>query len=202
MFNVLHNDPWLVVAISAFVGFIVSICTIQAQRTINRRKATVDMLTSKMWDKEYLDAQEHFFTAMSNQETLMVDYDLFLKYADPQNRANPQEPLDKTLQSKVESAKSSIYKIRYILNDRELVAIGIREGIYDETIYRRLWYTAALKEWKLAAPLVARIRSNSGPRSYVEYEALTRRWEIEGPWVPRYWSLKIFGRLFTIMRQR
>jgi Domain of unknown function (DUF4760) len=194
--------PWAAVATAAAIGLLGTMLAISSQRAVNRRRATVDMLTTKMWDQDYIASLETFFDAMSNQEQLMIDYDLFVKYGDPQILTQQDPKLSDDLRKKVDEAKTRLYRIRYILNDRELVAIGIREGIYDEAIYRRLWYTTTLKEWKLAGPLVARIRNNSGNRAYVELEALARRWEVEGPWIPSFRTFNFLGRMFTVIRSR
>ena len=70
------SHPWAAVATAALIGLIGTTAAILSQRGVNRRRATVDMLTQKMWDKDYIETQEHFFQAMANQEQIMVDYDL------------------------------------------------------------------------------------------------------------------------------
>lgn len=196
-FLVTHS--WVPVVFAGSVAFFGAILTIITQRAINRRRATVDMMTTKAWDRDYTETLEHFYGAMRNQEELMVNFDLVRKHGDFQ--ADPDSALTEEVKKKVETARKSLFRIRYILNDRELVAIGIREGIYDETIYRRQWYSTTLKEWHYASPFVARMRTDT-PRAYIEFEALARRWETEGPWTPSFSTVRMFGRSFTIVRSR
>lgn len=52
--------------------------------------------------------------------------------------------------------------IRMVLNEYELVAIGIERGILDDITYRRWHRSAVIRNWRLAAPYVFAVRSRTG----------------------------------------
>ena len=143
---------------------------------------------------------------MKDQTILMSYYDLFIAARNLQ-QSGAWSALSQAEKNRHEEATTTITSVRAILNDRELIAIGVREGTYDENIYRRWWYSTALLEWRVASPLIARIRSDPqvGPSAtaYVEMEALAKRWQAEGPWKPADRHIYLpGGRSITISRSR
>lgn len=204
--NYVDAHPWLAVLIAGSLGLITAWFTITSQRTINRRRATVDMLGAKLWDRDYIQATDRFYHAMKDQRKLMKQYDQFVEAREHKANGTWDELPDEKAQEYTESI-DVIQKVRLVLNDRELVAIGIRDGSYDEVIYRRWWYSTLLQEWHQAAPLIARIRSDvqtgAPAAAYCEYENLVCRWQAEGQWTQRDRHIRFpGGRIITISRSR
>jgi hypothetical protein len=197
---------WIAVLVGAAIGAFVAALTIQTQRSINRRRATIDMLSAKLWDHDYISASDCFYHAMKEQRKLMVYYDKFTECRSMKNNGE-WDNLSESRKKEYDAPMEVMSKIRSVLNDRELVAIGIREGTYDEVIYRRWWYFTFIQEWRQAAPLIARIRADpqTGPASaaYAEMEALAKRWQAEGVWTQteRHIRLPWLGNV-TISRSR
>lgn len=63
--------------------------------------------------------------------------------------------------------------IRIVLNEFELIAIGIQRGILDFTIYKRWAGREVLRYWDHAAPFITELRRRVGnPMIYREFEVL------------------------------
>ncbi len=162
------------------------------------------MLSRVIWDKDYIQASSTFYHNMKDQKLLMKYYDQFSECRLLKNRGE-WEQMSEDNRKNFEPGISIITSIRSVLNDRELMAIGIREGTFDETIYRRWWHSTYVKEWKESSALVARMRSDaSGPgaAAYSEMELLARKWEAEGAWKRREKHINILGRTITFSRSR
>jgi hypothetical protein len=194
--NFLNQHGGLAIWIAALITVTVGLMTIQTQRSINRRRATIDMFMQKIWDKDYLKASEGFADVMKDQTKLMNAHDMFIKSVDLKRR-NEWGKLSAVEKEDLERAASTIYDVVRVLNDRELIAIGIRDGTYDEAICRRWWYSTFLREWKLSSTFVARIRTDpqlgAAAAAYNQMQELAERWESEGPWQKDSTHIKLFG---------
>lgn len=164
------------------------------------------MLSSKIWDQDYILSSRIFYQMLKDQKTLMQQYDLFVEGRGKKN--NGEWSKLRADEKKIyDDAYETISHVRFILNDRELVAIGIREGTYDEPIFRRWWYTTYIQEWRESSAFVARIRADAqvsaAANAYAEFDALARRWQAEGPWSKSDRHFKLpGGRFVTISRSR
>ena len=70
--------------------------------------------------------------------------------------------------------------IRVMLNDYELVALGIREGILDEELFRRWFQTPLINDWKCIKGFIMAIRdSENAPKVFHEFEWLAKKWGAE-----------------------
>lgn len=200
------ENTWVAILIGALAGLIVAYATIATQRNINRRRATVDMINLKLWDGDYYSTADIFYSIMKEQKKLMEFYDAFIEVRDLK-RSGKWDAIGEEEQRKYAPAVDTILKVKAILNDRELVAIGIREGTYDEVIYRRWWYSTFMEEWRASVTLISRIRSDvQAPplgAAYSEMEALAKRWQAEGPWTTQDRHFRLpGGRIVTISRSR
>lgn len=199
-----NEKPWAAILLTGLAGSFLTAMTIQTQRSINRRRSTFEMLSRVIWDKDYIEASAAFYHIMKDQKLLMKYYDQFSECRSLKNRGE-WECLPNSDKEKFEPGISIVTSIRSVLNDRELMAIGIREGTFDEVIYRRWWHSTYVKEWKESSALVARFRSEPtgpGPAAYTEMELLARKWEAEGPWTRRDRHIRFFGRNITVSRSR
>jgi hypothetical protein len=65
--------------------------------------------------------------------------------------------------------------IRLVLNEFELVSIGIQRGIIDYELYKRWYRSGVIQHWKHAAPFVTALRARTGNDAlYHEFEEMCR----------------------------
>lgn len=67
-----------------------------------------------------------------------------------------------------------------IINNYEFIALGIREGALDESIYKRAVYSQVMRDWKAMKAFIMELRrQNQIDTLFQEFELLARRWERE-----------------------
>ncbi len=67
-----------------------------------------------------------------------------------------------------------------IINNYEFIALGIREGALDDSIYKRAVYSQVLRDWKAMQPFILELRrQNKIGTLFQEFEFLARRWQKE-----------------------
>lgn len=111
------------------------------------------MLARKEWDGDYIEAKSAFNKLRDAESGLAV-------WAKPEHKDSPQ-----------------LTNIRNTLNDYELIAVGIQEGILDEALYRRWFRQSLLKDWEAAQPFIRAIQRREGSaRIFCEFEWLAARW--------------------------
>lgn len=146
----------------------IAVWGIFTQRAIAARKTTIEFLARSELDHDLIAARKKFIT-LSKLGGLV-----------------PYAAADKEQSDEVEA-------IRIVLNEFELVAIGIQRGILDYTTYQRWMKSAAIHFWNHALPFVTELRGRTNnPRLYSEFEVMVG-WLKEGT-APRrnFW----IGRLF------
>lgn len=119
------------------------------QRAIARRRATFDHIAKTEGDADILSARKHFVELAKGDGGLA-------------RWAGGEHEKTKEVQS-----------IRLVLNDFELIAIGIQRGIIDGEFYRRWFKSGVVHYWRHAAPFVAALRTRtSNPMLYHEFEQM------------------------------
>ncbi|NMZ98108.1 DUF4760 domain-containing protein [Pseudomonas lundensis] len=74
-----------------------------------------------------------------------------------------------------ELARSHILSI---INNYEFIALGIREGALDESIYKRAVYSQVMRDWKAMKAFVMELRrQNQIDTLFQELELLAKRWD-------------------------
>lgn len=149
---------WLVpiaILLSACIGAFVAVHAIGTQQKIARKRATLDLLSRKEWDNDFVDAKRRFNRLRDSGE----DIGVFATAARKQ----------------LEDANFDM--IRNILNDYELIAVGIAGEILDEDLYK-LWFRSALvKDYEKSRGFIVNIRKlENVPEYYSEFEVLAKRW--------------------------
>jgi len=157
--------PWLTagaILLSAGVGAAVALLSIGAQRAIARKRATLDLLSQKEWDKDYITAKNEFNKLRDSPSGLAM-------WAADEHKHSEQLNI-----------------IRNTLNDYELIAVGIREGILDEALYRRWFKPSLIKDWTKAKEFVQAIRVRENTELiFCEFEWLAEKWIAEDqPMIP------------------
>lgn len=67
-----------------------------------------------------------------------------------------------------------------IINNYEFIALGIREGALDESIYKRAVYSQVLRDWRAMKAFIMELRrQNKIETLFQEFDMLAKRWERE-----------------------
>ena len=136
------------------LSVIVAVVVIWHNGRIARRRATVDMIINEQRDTEY---NKHFRRIMQ----LLTNGKRLIDLAEPQ-----------------EDEKEDLAAVRFILNRLEFIAQGIRQGAFEEQIYKDLTYSDVMWLWKEVRPLVEEIRRKRNVQTYYqELEWLAIRWK-------------------------
>ena len=70
--------------------------------------------------------------------------------------------------------------ILLVLNSREFIAGGIREGAFDEKTYKRLQCQVFLRDWRAMEGYVSEFRrTRDRPTLFQEFEWLAKRWQAD-----------------------
>ncbi|MCP4327556.1 MAG: DUF4760 domain-containing protein [Alphaproteobacteria bacterium] len=151
--------PWITagaILISASVAACAAIGSIREQRKIAKKRATLDLLSRKEWDSDYIEARK-VFLGLRDEDPGLVEW------AKPEHRKTPQ-----------------VTNIKNTLNDYELIAIGIKENILDEELYKRWFRSSFLKDWHKSRDFIVTLRERDGvPTLFCEFEWLAKKWGAE-----------------------
>ncbi len=124
---------------------------VATQRVIARRRATLDHISKIERDSDVIAATQTFIKLSNTPEGLAP-------WAEKDREATPE-----------------VQAIKIVLNDFELVSIGIQRGIIDYELYRLWFKTGTVKYWEYASPFVAKIRDRTGNKMlYHEFQELAR----------------------------
>lgn len=125
---------------------------------INKSRATIDLIINEQKDE--------VFTKSFKRVQIMVD--------------SKQRLID--LPNEIETEHSQkdadFSDVQIVLNRLEFIAQGIRQGVFEEQIFKDLKHTSIMRLWREVKPLIEEIRRKKGvPTYYQELEWLTDRWE-------------------------
>lgn len=139
------------ILLTAFVTAILAVWAIITQRVVSRRVATLEYIARAESDKDLIEARNAFIEITKDDGEL-------LKYADS-NLFTEQKA----------------HQIRIVLNEREQLAVGIQFGVLDRSYIKRYLRGALIRDFRLAAPFIYKIRGNlNNSAVYHEFEDLVR----------------------------
>ena len=148
-------------AITALISVIVAFIVFRYTRSANRRRATLDMVMKTLLDegarKAYADFKELLRRDKNPEDCFKLE-----------SLADPKTP-------EIEDRR----KILQQLNIYELMSLGIRRGLFDESFYK-LWYlNQFMTDYEGASSFIqgAQCRKNS---IYCEYTTLYQKWAQDG----------------------
>lgn len=122
------------------------------QRLVARRLKTIEHLSHQEADRDMIEARATF-NRLSAADGKLSGY---------------VTPDDLT--------KDETDKVRLVLNDYELIAIGIQYSTLDFGIYRQFARGRTLRDWARAAPFIYKLRNELGNQLvYYEFEDLAHR---------------------------
>lgn len=65
-----------------------------------------------------------------------------------------------------------------VLNQLEFIAVGIRLGVFDESIYKELSHSNVVETWRTVSGFVCELRRQTGfPTLFQDLEELAKKWE-------------------------
>ena len=150
---------------TALVTAILAIWAIITQRVVSRRVATLEYISRSESDKDLIEARNKFIELTNDDGAL-------LKYADPSKFTDDEA-----------------HKIRVALNEREQLAIAIQFGVLDSAYIKRYARGIIIRDFRLAAPFIYKIRANlNNPAIYHEFEELVRSFENNKMPSRSYWT--------------
>ncbi len=118
-----------------------------------RKRATVDLVLQQKQDKELMEAKKKILELHEEH----------------------QEDFIRFLQDKKSLEYDTIIKI---LNMHEFIAAGIREGAYDERLYKRMQYSTTIRDWEALNGFIAEFRRRIKRSTlWQEFEWLAKRWQ-------------------------
>jgi len=142
------------ICLSAVTAVIVLIYT----RRTNRRRATLDMVMRTFLDEKGMHLYNDFMALVRRD-------------------ADPNDPFRfadlYAYRKEIEVERDTVIDQ---LNSYELVALGIRRGVFDEEFYKHWFHGQFVRDFKSVAGLIAIIQEER-PSTFCEYKALFDRWE-------------------------
>ncbi len=149
----LHIVPWgpLMTPIVASVVGGIALYSIHEQRKIARRRAAIDFFLKTDMDKAMVDAYGHYLKGVEvlNQAASMADFHKTPEYT----------------------------HVRAYLNIHELVAVGIKNKVLDETTCYNYWSAVLVGHCEETKTLISYIRTLPGEaHTYIEAVELAKKW--------------------------
>lgn len=137
------------ILVTAVVTALLAVWAIITQRVVSRRVATLEYIARTESDEDLIKARNAFLK-------IAADDDKLLKLAAPAMYVN-----------------DNAAAIRLVLNEREQIAIGIQFGVLDKTYIRRYLRGQLIRDFRLAAPFIYKLRAHTGnPAIFHEFEDL------------------------------
>ncbi|MEO1656800.1 MAG: DUF4760 domain-containing protein [Pseudomonadota bacterium] len=140
--------------ITALAAYFITQLTLHRQQQLALKRATIDFLEARNRDDSYRKLRAQLIDIVSNRSISTE------QWADADNDTSPER-----------------HAIRDILNDHELMAVGISTKIFDENTckeYLRAWL---LEDMKDLMPFVHAFRKRTNDNTtYVYAETLANKW--------------------------
>ncbi|HEY8581043.1 MAG TPA: DUF4760 domain-containing protein [Beijerinckiaceae bacterium] len=119
------------------VAALIAVWGVLTQRAIARRRATFDHIAKTEADADVIKARRKFIELAKANGGLA-------RWAEEEHERSEE-----------------VQSIKLILNDFELIAIGIQRGIIDMEFYKRWYKSGVVRHWSHAHPFVAALRSRT-----------------------------------------
>jgi hypothetical protein len=137
---------------------------IRSSRAIERREVAAEAIFAARMDKDLTEARRKI-TELHASDKNMAAY------------------------AKAEGS-DEIRTLRYALNHYEHVAVAIRQGIYDETIFKNASYTTLTRLYDRTKPFIDAMRLIKSPTVWQEFEWLMLRWKADPLVVKKFKSVE------------
>jgi hypothetical protein len=149
--------PQWITAIVAVVAVTVAAIGIAVQWWLARKRAAIDFFLKTEADKHLLDAYDEFHTGVRQMKTMNIQ--LFCT-------------------SDTEAIRKHYFAIRRYLNIHELIAVGIKNGMFHDRTCFDFWAGILFRGVEEARPVIDHVRGRPGREAtYSELETLYTRWK-------------------------
>ncbi|WP_167591706.1 DUF4760 domain-containing protein [Jiella endophytica] len=153
-----QNSQWLAplavlisATVSAIIAWLIFRHTSRHNRTLQRQKATLDLIAARESDPGFSLAKTKFNEQRDNR-----GFDGFLAGKPPSDLRE---------------------HVRTIINDYELIAVGIEFDILDEDFYRDWFRTALLTDYVSLRPYIRDVRTfTKSDKIFERFERLAVKW--------------------------
>jgi hypothetical protein len=143
--------------IVAALALVVAGIGIAVQSWLARKRAAIDFFLKTETDKHLLDAYDDFHTGVREMKTM--DIELFCT-------------------SEVEDIRKHYVAVRRYLNIHELIAVGIKNGMFHDRTCYDFWASVLFGGAEEARPFIDHARARSGREvNYSQLDALYTRWK-------------------------
>jgi hypothetical protein len=147
----------LIAATTAIIAGCIALAAIRTQKSIARKRGAIDFFLKTDMDKAMIDAHALFESAVI----------AFAEHLRDQN--NTVETFCKTPEYK---------NVRAYLNIHELVAVGVKNKVFDETVCYNFWSDALIQHSREADRLIKHwSEKEGGEASYLELRKLNVKWK-------------------------
>ena len=143
-----------IAATSALVALIVFNYT----RRVNRRRATLDMVLKTFMDDAGRERYKRFKKLMERHRDPVDAFDILL-LADPASPVTDEREI-----------------LRAQINEYELIALGIRRGLFDEGMYKLWFQHQFMRDFESLEAFIRLVRAKR-PSVFCEFVWLYTRWK-------------------------
>lgn len=151
----------LILTISATTAAFLSVQAIRANRDIARKRASLDLIVQAE-ATEYYQTLRRAFHSIRNDE---AGFEQIFAPTNPEILKQRQAVLS-------------------YLNHYELIAMGVFDGILDESVYRNYMRSIVVRDWYAAEPFIRHIRAPtpdsgatvSSAAAFSNFEKLAMKW--------------------------
>jgi hypothetical protein len=151
------NVPqWITAGVAVFAVGVAAV-GIWFQWRIARRRAAIDFFLKTEADKHLVDAYDEFFAGIRHMRTM---------------------PIGDFCTSNSADVRKHYFAVRKYLNLHELIAVGIKNGMFDYRTCYDFWSGVLIRCVEDARPVLDNVRARPGHEAtYVELEDLYAKWK-------------------------
>jgi hypothetical protein len=148
----------LVTAVIALSAVIVAAIGIRVQWRMARKRAAIDFFLKTEMDAHLVETYDNFWAAI---------------------RVMKNTPsIEEFCTSLNKDVRRSYFHVRRYLNIHEVIAVGIKNGMFDDRTCFDFWSNVLVRMVDAARPMIDFLRSKpSGVETYTELDDLYRRWK-------------------------
>lgn len=145
-------------ALIGLVSALVALGVFHYTRKVNRRRATLDMVLKTFMDDAGRERYNKFKGIMQRHKDCDDPLDIMI-YADPDSKLTDDRQI-----------------LRAQINEYELIALGIRRGLFDEEIYKLWFQNQFVRDFESLEEFITKVREKR-PSVFCEYVWLYTRWK-------------------------
>jgi LEA14-like dessication related protein len=142
------------------VTALAALWSIRSQKVISKKRATIDLMM-KMKQDPSMEGVYSILTRVNNNST---------------------ESMETFAYTNSDVCTIEAEKIRYLLNYYETISVGIKNGIYDESIIIDSRLSVMIMTFKFSRQYIAKVRElNKTSTAYVHFEERINKWRGKYP---------------------